>query len=165
MAHLGYYFIRLGHPLGTLLPTLHLVTVFFIALSNPTPLSPRPLRACGPLGAPPYTATLRMLQPLPNLAASCWICTASSRVGAMTSTCKGRAGGGGEGGSGYSQLTETAARGGGEWQRRGVGGRWHGRPALLVQHYTSAPEKRSRRMPHTHHACMQRNTMKAFTWT
>mmetsp|Transcript_7252 Transcript_7252/g.17938 ORF Transcript_7252/g.17938 Transcript_7252/m.17938 type:complete len:275 (-) Transcript_7252:511-1335(-) len=41
-------------------------------------------RIWGPLGAPPYTATLRMPRLRPSLVACSWICTASSRVGAMT---------------------------------------------------------------------------------
>ena len=59
-------------------------------------------RICGPFGAPPYIAVLRIRELdldlcvnlivgleqkelyYPNLVHSCWICTASSRVGAST---------------------------------------------------------------------------------
>ena len=43
-------------------------------------------RICGPFGAPPYTHVFFILDDDPNLVHSCWICTASSRVGAMTKT-------------------------------------------------------------------------------
>jgi len=43
-------------------------------------------RTWGPLGAPPYTQVFLMRLEEPNFWHSCWIWTASSRVGASTST-------------------------------------------------------------------------------
>mmetsp|Transcript_22898 Transcript_22898/g.63275 ORF Transcript_22898/g.63275 Transcript_22898/m.63275 type:complete len:230 (+) Transcript_22898:1843-2532(+) len=43
-------------------------------------------RSCGPLGTPPDRHVLRMPAARPNLSASLLICTASSRVGASTSS-------------------------------------------------------------------------------
>lgn len=54
-----------------------------VAMTISTPA--RRSRIWGPFGAPPYTHVLFTRELAPNFAHSCWIWTASSLVGAMTS--------------------------------------------------------------------------------